>query len=386
MSSRSEDVREGYFRNVINYDTNMSRRVISAVQLMVSAMSGMVFGIAIEKGRVFEPHIIREQMLFTNFTMLKMFLTATATGMLGFSLLSMIPATIRQHDAVVDDFIFSLHSKSATGAAVGGAILGCGLTLAGACPGMVLAQVGAQVPDAIFTMLGGLAGAYLYALTIPAVVRLFEPKHPYYYYTLDEYVHTPYFILALPLAALLGMTVFALELFRPWMSEVEQSGSGLFESRAWPPYVAGLLIGSLQIPTVLSVSTTLGSTTGYMTVASQILVIKPLQSIFQHLQSFQTGIGNWWQVFYMGGAIFGANLSATASSTIGSVQGVGPWFSFCGGVLMIYGARVAGGCTSGHGLSGMGLLILLSFVAVPSMFAGGISLAVFMKYVIGVDM
>jgi hypothetical protein len=34
--------------------------------------------------------------------------------------------------------------------------------------------------------------------------------------------------------------------------------------------------------------------------------------------------------------------------------------------------RMAGGCTSGHGLSGMALFSLQSFLGVPAMFAGGI--------------
>ena len=33
---------------------------------------------------------------------------------------------------------------------------------------------------------------------------------------------------------------------------------------------------------------------------------------------------------------------------------------------------MAGGCTSGHGLSGMALLSLQSILGVPAMFAGGI--------------
>lgn len=35
---------------------------------------------------------------------------------------------------------------------------------------------------------------------------------------------------------------------------------------------------------------------------------------------------------------------------------------------------------SGHGISGMGLFAWLSFLAVPSIFAGGISTAFLMKY------
>jgi uncharacterized membrane protein YedE/YeeE len=49
--------------------------------------------------------------------------------------------------------------------------------------------------------------------------------------------------------------------------------------------------------------------------------------------------------------------------------------AFTGGMLMILGARVANGCTSGHGITGLSQLSIGSLVATPSMFAGGIAAA-----------
>ena len=43
------------------------------------------------------------------------------------------------------------------------------------------------------------------------------------------------------------------------------------------------------------------------------------------------------------------------------------------------GARIAGGCTSGHGVSGMAQLAVGSTVAVIAMFAGGIVTALAFK-------
>ena len=43
-----------------------------------------------------------------------------------------------------------------------------------------------------------------------------------------------------------------------------------------------------------------------------------------------------------------------------------------GGGVLVFGARVAGGCPSGHGISGMAMLGVASVVSVVSMFAGGI--------------
>lgn len=49
--------------------------------------------------------------------------------------------------------------------------------------------------------------------------------------------------------------------------------------------------------------------------------------------------------------------------------------AFAASFLMQMGARIADGCTSGHGLSGMAQLSLGSFAAVTAMFAGGIATA-----------
>jgi uncharacterized membrane protein YedE/YeeE len=53
--------------------------------------------------------------------------------------------------------------------------------------------------------------------------------------------------------------------------------------------------------------------------------------------------------------------------------------AFAGGFVMLLGARIADGCTSGHGISGMAQLALGSFIAVGAMFAGGIATALLMR-------
>ena len=47
---------------------------------------------------------------------------------------------------------------------------------------------------------------------------------------------------------------------------------------------------------------------------------------------------------------------------------------FLGGVSMIFGSRMAGGCTSGHGISGMSLLAVSSLWTVASIFGAGTAL------------
>jgi hypothetical protein len=48
-----------------------------------------------------------------------------------------------------------------------------------------------------------------------------------------------------------------------------------------------------------------------------------------------------------------------------------------GGFLVAFGARVAGGCTSGHAISGMAELRLSSLVTVLGFFAGGLTITYF---------
>ena len=53
--------------------------------------------------------------------------------------------------------------------------------------------------------------------------------------------------------------------------------------------------------------------------------------------------------------------------------------AFVGGFLMLLGARIADGCTSGHGISGIAQLSIGSFIAVAAMFAGGIGTAMLLR-------
>lgn len=49
--------------------------------ILIGLAMGAVFGLALEKSRVFEPGIIIGQMRLRNFLMLKIFLTAVTTGL-----------------------------------------------------------------------------------------------------------------------------------------------------------------------------------------------------------------------------------------------------------------------------------------------------------------
>ncbi len=167
----------------------------------------------------------------------------------------------------------------------------------------------------------------------------------------------------------------------------------MLTEKAWSPYVAGVVIGLLQIPAFLLIETALGASSSYVTVGGLIASwldpsIVKIDYVAKHVAA--TG-KNWWQVALVIGVAIGAFLSMKMSGAsrapispvwtraLGSASPAKRYaVAFFGGFLMLFGARIADGCTSGHGISGMAQLTVGSTVAVAAMFAGGIATAMLM--------
>ncbi|CAD7975966.1 unnamed protein product [Amoebophrya sp. A120] len=92
-------------------------------------------------------------------------------------------------------------------------------------------------------------------------------------------------------------------------------------------------------------------------------------------------LGWYWQVPYLMMAVFGAYCSARLADNLpsGAPYVQSEITAFLGGTLMLFGSRLGGGCTSGHGIAGMPLLNLWAIGAVCSMFGVGIVVAVSME-------
>jgi uncharacterized membrane protein YedE/YeeE len=156
--------------------------------------------------------------------------------------------------------------------------------------------------------------------------------------------------------------------------------------KSWSPYTAGLIIGLLQVPTFLLLATALGASSSFVTIAAHLSVlIDPAAAEIKYFASHMWGAKNWWQVAVVVGIAIGAFLSMRLSGArrqpispvwarsmgVKSLVGRAP-IAFIAGFIMVFGARIAGGCTSGHGISGMAQLAVGSTVAVAAMFVGGI--------------
>lgn len=184
--------------------------------IIIGLATGIVFGFALEKSRVFEPGVIIGQMQLRNFLMLKIFLAAVVTGLVVLAVLNGL-------------FGVKLHLKPLLWRAdlIGGLILGVGIVLSGACPGTSLAQIGAGYRDAWFIVVGGVAGATAYGyLDAPIMALLAETGDKV---AIDQLVGAPFWVAALALAALLVVLLVVIERLEPWRSESGADFDGVRE-------------------------------------------------------------------------------------------------------------------------------------------------------------
>lgn len=358
--------------------------------ILMSAVMGIVFGIAFSRSRVFEPMVIRGQFIFANFIMLKMFLAAVGTSALCFLIISLTPFKARLERTRRK----RVTSRGIRTTILGAFILGIGLAISAACPGMVLAQVGAGTSHSGYTLLGGILGALLFQWTDPIIKPITDKygggKMSEEY--LDTYIGMNSSVAFAGLFIMMTAAVVLFEVFLPWQNDLTFpladtcSTDNVNDCYAWPPSLGGVLIGLLQLPVFWVMGGVLGSSTSYVAVCSAwwFFLPKDYRHLFEYAKRFaHPQIDTHWQLIFVVFSILGALISESASGMLGKVHGVSIGYSLVGGILLVFGARMAGGCTSGHGVSGMALLSMHSIAATASMFAGGIATGFIIQY--GID-
>jgi hypothetical protein len=128
-----------------------------AAKLILGLLFGIVFGFLLQKGGVTEYEILIGQLLLTDFTVVKVILTAIAVGMLGVHLLARCN-------------LAQLHIKRGSWGAslIGGLIFGIGFGLLGYCPGTVSGAAAKGYVDALIGGIPGLlVGAGVFAWAFP---------------------------------------------------------------------------------------------------------------------------------------------------------------------------------------------------------------------------
>jgi uncharacterized protein len=88
-----------------------------------------------------------------------------------------------------------------------------------------------------------------------------------------------------------------------------------------------------------------------------------------------------WRAAFIAGLIV-AGLAWHLFMDVTPRQGFGLGWAALAGVLVGFGTRVGGGCTSGHGVCGLGRLSMRSLVAVAVFMASGMAATFVMRHVL----
>jgi uncharacterized membrane protein YedE/YeeE len=143
----------------------------------------------------------------------------------------------------------------------------------------------------------------------------------------------------------------------------------------WPWWVSGILIG-LVVPLLYFLA---GRDFGISTSLQQIGAMCVPRSRLEYLRGYDRRDGLWTLVFVIGialGGFIGARLLSSepiAFLPAWSYRPSGAVKLLVGGWLVGFGARYAGGCTSGHSITGIANLNWPSLLATVCFFVGGIA-------------
>lgn len=165
------------------------------------------------------------------------------------------------------------------------------------------------------------------------------------------------------------------------------SGNGRAETKGrWNPYLVGVGIGVLSWFAFGLVNQPLGISTALSSVSS--ICARPVlgaEGVAQNPYWAKNPLKWDGGMLFLVGTFLGSLMSVLVSRTFRMEKVPVTWSrqfgpstarrfgaAFLGGIIIMYGARMAGGCTSGHGISGSLQLALSSWTFFLTMFVAGI--------------
>lgn len=158
------------------------------------------------------------------------------------------------------------------------------------------------------------------------------------------------------------------------------------------PYLAGTLLGLVLLSAMVISGRGLGASGGLKyCVVSAVGAVSPdhVQNSTYYSKYFTDGrnpLKSWLSIEILG-MLIGGFISGAVSGRLGLKVEKSPHISnkkrftyaFLGGLLFVFGAQLARGCTSGAALSGMAVLSTAGFVTMMAIFGSGYLFAWFFR-------
>jgi len=251
------------------------------------------------------------------------------------------------------------------GIGFGGLIFGAGMAILGYCPGTLPVSLGEGSMDALVGIIGGICGGIVYTLIQPSIQGMLGPdmgKH-----SLESAMGggSLYYILVFAFGFLLVGIAFLL-------NKIERK-----KSYNW--FFAGIGLAVLNCIVFLTAvfDRPIGASTTYPYVGD-LLTGLTINNYFTAIEK----PGSWELIFLTGAMLSGLVGSLIRkdfkiqlihsgwSKTQGKSKSKRIIWAYIGGFIMLIGARMAGGCTSGHVISGGMQIAVSSLLFGAFVFAG----------------
>ncbi len=297
---------------------------------------GFLFGAILQSARLNKYNTISGMARLEDYTIAKAILVAIGIG-----------AILLNIEIGMGYATFHVKPLILVGITLGGLIFGSGMAILGYCPGTMAVSLGEGSMDALVGIVGGFAGGIVYTLVQPAIQGMMGPDLGKI--SLQSALGSGslfYIILFIFGIVLVGIAF--------WLHQLE-----LKKSYTW--LYAGILLAVLDaIVFMTSVfDRPIGASTSYPYLGD--LMIGLTQN--NYYTSIQKP-GNWELIFLSGAFLSGLVISLIRkdfktqliysgwSKTEGNSSVKRIIWAFVGGFILLFGARMAGGCTSGHVISG----------------------------------
>lgn len=250
------------------------------------------------------------------------------------------------------------------GIILGGILFGIGMAILGYCPGTLPISMGEGSIDALVGIIGGLFGGLFYTIVLPFIKPILGPN--WGKISLDSIIGENavlFFILVLIISAVFIVLAFRLHKY--------EEKTKINKSLNYKWIVTGVGLAVLNGIVFLKSTTNrpIGASTSYPYLADS-LTHTTQNSYFEKIST----PGNW-ELIFLAGAFFISlaialikgefklkSIHSHWQETRGtSVKNRLMW-AFIGGFILLFGARMAGGCTSGHIISGGMQLAISSLI------------------------
>lgn len=303
---------------------------------LLTLLLGFLFGAFLQSARLNKYNTISGMARLEDYTVAKAILVAVGLG-----------AILLNVEIGLGYASYHVKPLMLGGIAVGGIIFGIGMAILGYCPGTMAISLGEGSLDAAVGIVGGIVGGVVYTLVSPSVKGLLGPDFG-----------------PISLQSILGSGAsfyLALLAFGALLIAVAWRLNKLENKSDYRWLYAGALLAALNSVVFMTgvADRPIGASTTYPYVGDVVLGLTE-NDYFKAIQK----PGHWELIFLLGAFLSGVVISLLRKdfriqlihSGWAKTEGNSPakrivW-AFVAGFVMLFGARMAGGCTSGHVISG----------------------------------